>query len=383
MKRFILIIIIITFTLSTAGCSRTKQEINKLSVVLAIGFDLTPEGKYIFSAQILNTENRTSNIIPRKSPLNAVVFTSTGNTPYDAINHMSTTLGKNLFFGHAAYVLVGSRLAENGISLLLDATLRASDTRPDKPLFITKGNALDIIKAVTADERIPANAIDNILKFQTEKGYIPLTSRLDFANSLANKTSAPILGVITLEKKKGVDNTFKAAGTGVFKEDKLIGYMNKNETRGMQWINGKVQSGNLVVEAPDNGIITVDILKSKSTVKPIIKNSNIVIEINIKEEANITEMTEDVDLIKTPSRLKELDKLQNEAIKSEVELALNSAQKKLKSDIFDFGSKIHRRYPRLWKKIKYNWQTIFPNLKVEVNVDSSIKRPGVISKPIR
>lgn len=383
MKRFISIVLIIIFALSSTGCSRTKQEIDKLSVALAIGFDLTPEGKYVFSAQILSTESKPSTSVPKKSPSNVVVFTSSGNTPYDAINHISTTLGKNLFFGHSAYIIVGNRLAENGLSLILDATLRNSDTRPDSPLLLAKGNALDIIKATTADEKIPASAIDNILKFQVSKGYIPKTSRLDFANSLASKTSAPILGLISLEKGGNSDNTFVAAGTGVFKRDKLIGYLNKNETRGMQWIDGKIQSGNLIVQTPDSGMITFDILKSKATVKPILKNDKITIKINIKEEANVVEMTEDIDVMKTPDKIKKLNELQNQAIKTEVLSALNAAQKKLKADVFHFGSKVHRQYPKFWKTAEGDWDNIFPNLNVEVNIDSSVKRPGIISKPIK
>lgn len=383
MKRFVSIIMIVIFALSETGCSQTKQEIEKLSIVLATGFDLTKEGKYIFSAQILSTDKPTSKSMSNKPPSNVVVFTSVGNTPYDAINHMSTSIGKNLFFGHSAFIIVGNHLAENGISLVIDASLRSANTRPDYPLFITKGNALDIIKAVTTDEKVPTNAIGNIIKFQASKGYTPITSRLDFANALSSKTAAPVTGIISLNQNKNTDNVFKLVGTGVFKKDKLIGYMDKKETRGMQWIKGKVQSGNLIGYTSDNKLIVFDILKSKSTIKPIVKNNEITMQINIKEEANIIEMNTDIDLMKNPDKIKSLSKLQNKAIKDEILLALNAAQNKFKADIFDFGGNVHRHYPKLWKNTENNWKTIFPNLKVEINVDSSIKRPGIISKPIK
>lgn len=383
MKKFISIIMIVIFSLSQTGCSQTKQEIEKLSIILATGFDLTKEGKYLFSAQILSTDKPTSKSTSNKPSSNVVVFTSVGNTPYDAINHMSTSVGKNLFFGHSAFIIVGNHLAENGISLVIDTSLRYTNTRPDYPLFITKGNALDIIKAVTADEKIPANAIGNIIKFQASKGYTPITSRLDFANALSSKTAAPVTGIISLNQTKNTDNVFKLVGTGVFKEDKLIGYMDKKETRGMQWIKGKVKSGNLTAYTSDNKSITFDILKSKSAIKPIVKNNEITMQINIKEEANIIEMNADIDLMKNLDKIKYLNNLQNKAIKNEVILALNAAQNKFKADIFDFGGSVHRHYPKLWNNIESHWKTIFPNLKVEVNVDSSIKRPGIISKPIK
>ncbi|PJI10430.1 MULTISPECIES: Ger(x)C family spore germination protein [Clostridium] len=383
MKKVISIVMVIIFTLFSVGCSKTKQEIEKLSVVLAGGFDINEKGEYIYSAQILNVNKPASKTMSNKSSSNVVVFTSKGSTPYDAINHMSTSVGKNLFLGHSSYVVVGRRLAENGISLLLDTTLRVASTRPDQPLFVSKGTALDIIKTVSADEKIPANAIGNIVKFQRGKGYATITSRLDMANELSSKTAAPVTGIIDIEERKNADNVFRLAGTGVFKKDKLIGYMDKKETRGMQWIKGNVQSGSLIAYTPDNKEITFDILKSKSTVKPVIKNNKITMQINIKEQANITELTKDIDLIKNPEKIKYLNEIQNRAIKNEVQLALDAAQKKLRADVFDFGGNVHRHYPKLWKSTESKWQNIFPNLKVEVNVDSSIKRPGIISKPIK
>lgn len=382
MKKVISIVMVIIFAFFPAGCSKTKQEIEKLSIVLAAGFDLNEKGEYIYSAQILSADKPASKTMSNKPSSNVVVFTSTGSTPYDAINHMSTSLGKNLFFGHSSYVILGKRLAESGISLVLDTTLRSANSRPDQPLFVSKNTALDIIKTVSTDEKIPANIIDNIIKFQKGKGFATITSRLEIANAMSSKTAAPVTGIINIEKRKNADNIFRLAGTGVFKKDKLIGYMDEKETRGMQWIKGNVQSGSLMAYTPDNKQITFDILKSKSTVKPIIKNNNITMQINIKEEANIIELTKDIDLIKNPDKIKYLNELQNKAIKSEVQLALDTAQKKLKADVFDFGENVHRHYPKLWKSTESNWQNIFPKLKVEVNVDSSIKRPGIISKPI-
>ena len=105
---------------------------------------------------------------------------------------------------------------------------------------------------------------------------------------------------------------------------------------------------------PDNKEITFDILKSKSTVRPVVKNNNITMQINIKEEANIIELAKDIDLIKNPDKIKYVNELQNKAMKSEVQLALETAQKKLKADVFDFGENVHRHYPKLWKSTESN-----------------------------
>ena len=69
-------------------------------------------------------------------------------------------------------------------------------------------------------------------------------------------------------------------------------------------------------------------------------------------------------------------------IKSLCEKALNKAQKELKTDIFGFGETIHRKYPKMWKKMKDNWDDIFPNLPVNITVEVDTKQLGGIGKPL-
>ena len=115
--------------------------------------------------------------------------------------------------------------------------------RPDISLLVTEGNAFDIIRAISVHEKIPANEVDNILRLQSSFGFTSTVSILDFANSLSSNTKSPVTGVINLSKNTDGDETFEVVGTAFFKKDKLIGFMDMNETRGMQWINGKVKFG--------------------------------------------------------------------------------------------------------------------------------------------
>ena len=384
MKKFISILIIITMTLFFTSCKGTKQEIEKLAVVLAMGFDLTPDYKYMLTAEILNPQKQSSNskASAEQPSKDVLVFSSTGDTPSDAINNLSTDFGKNLYFGHSQFVVIGKDLAESGLSLLIDSSLRGHETRLGNQLILTKNKASSIITAGTIDEKIPSNSILNLLKLQSIKGYSPLVSRLDFANALSSKTAAPIMSVIGMNKTSNIGATFNMSGTAVFKKDKLVGFMNISETRGMQWIKGKVKAGNITVTSRDNGIITFALLKANSIVKPIVKGDSVTMQITIKEEANIIEMTDKLDMVQNYKIVEGLNKLQKEAIEKEVKLALNVAQKEYNADIFDFGGAIHRTYPETWKKLEKNWQDIFPTIKVEIKVNSIIKRPGLIFKPI-
>lgn len=383
MKKIVSIFMIVAFMTGFTGCKESKQEVNQMAMVLATGFDLTSDGKYIYTVQILNPQgSNDSKDKSSEGTSDIAIFTSTGESPVDAMNKLAEDYGKPLFFAHSKYVVLGENLAKAGTSLFLDASFRRRTTRPENLLFVTKGKASDIIKAYVPDEKVPADKIDNIAKFQAAKGYSPMVSRLKFANTLSNKASAPTLGVISLKNQFNSDNTFDLSGTAVFKEDKLIGYMDINETRGMQWIRGKVQDGVIVGHLPDNKLASFSVLKSKSKIKPVLKNGALRMEVNIFAEGNVMEMTAPLDPMKNYKVMDELSEAQSNAIKNEALLALNTAQKKYNADVFGFGTVISEDYPDFWNKIKSNWPSIFSKLKVDVKVTSSVKRPGIISKPI-
>lgn len=388
MKKFICIFISITIVFSSAGCMGAKQEVEKLGLVLAIGYDLTPENKYKLTFQVLNPEKESLQTMSsyksgQQNPTDVIVFSCEGDTPYDAVSHLSTDYGRNLFLGHSECLVIGKELAQSGISIATDTIFRGQQARPDNVLLLAKGEASDILRFEPIDEKIPADSIKNLLKAQSLRGYSPIVSRLDFINALSSKTASPILGVIDINRDFNKENTFDLSGTGVFKKDKLIGYMDINETRGMQWIKGKVKDGTITTTNVDGSKITFFLLTAASKIKPEVENDKVTIKVNINLESDILEMQSNLDPMKNPKVMDDLAELQSEAVKREVKLALNAAQNKFDADIFDFGSLVHKKYPKSWSKLEKNWDNIFPNIKVEVDVSSNIKAPGIISKPIK
>ncbi len=388
MKRFISIFILVMISIFTTSCKGTKEELDKLAVAVAIGYDITSDGKYMLTAQILNPQKDSSGGMMGKKAgsqqkaTDVVVFNTIGDSISDCKGQLTTKLGKELNYDHIEFVVVGRQLAESGIDMVLDAVLRGYKMRPDIPLLVTKGNAFDIIRATSVHEKIPASEVTNILRLQSSFGFTNVVSILDFANSLASKTKSPVAGVINLSKNNDSDETFEVVGTAVFKKDKLIGFMDMNETRGMQWINGKVKFGYITTLSQDEGRITFQIIRSNSKIKSSIKTDSYTIIIKVKEESIIGEMTGNLDPMKTPDIMNRLEIIQDDAITNEIKLAINIAQRKFNADVFGFGEMIHRDYPKEWTYMEGRWKDIFPNLNIEIKVISSLKRPGYISKPI-
>jgi spore germination protein KC len=387
MKKIVAVLMTLVLIITLVSCKGAKHEINKLAVVLAVGFDLTRDNKYLFTVQVLNTEKESSsssmgqNKNEQQNPSDVIVYSMEGETPNDAITKLNRQLANTLFFGHTKYTVIGNDLAQAGMALFVDEALRGYDRRVDSILLVTEGRAQDIVKIVTNEDKIPANVVNGLIKNQANCGYIPVVSRMNFANALYSKTAAPTLGVIRLRENNG-NKVFDLGGTAVFNKDKLVGYMDINQTRGMQWINGKVKNGNIAVSLPNNNFVDFYILTGKSKIKSKMENGELVIEIKIKEEGNIQTITMPVDPMKDYKIMDKFSEIQGDAIEKEAILALQAAQKKYKLDIFDFSGVIKRDNPEYWNKIQKNWSDVFPNLKVKIYVDAKVRRPGLISKPV-
>jgi len=382
MKKSILLCLLLIL-LCAPGCM-SKNEIEKLAIVMSMGVDHTPSGQYLISTQILKAQKASpaGGSKSQQSSSDVMIASSHGDTISDALAHLSTQMGKKIILSHVKSIIIGEDTAKIGMGDLVNLVDREYDLRPSIIFLIAKGKAVDILTTTTPEDPVPADSIESILKLQATYGYVPVISSLEFSNALASKTASPIAGVISLHQNEGTGVIFQLMDTAVFTKDKLIGYMNEKETRGMQWILGKVKRGTILIPSPETGTITLDIITAKSQIKPIMRNNKPLIQVTITKTGNIKELSGTLDIMKNPELLNDLAERQDNVIKDEAQAAIYMAQHIFNADIFDFGEAIHKDYPDEWKELQDHWTENFPTLPVEIYVHSSIQRIGAISKPI-
>ncbi|MHC6180211.1 Ger(x)C family spore germination protein [Clostridium sp. JNZ X4-2] len=389
LKKLNLMLLAISLVISgfcITGCT-DKNEIETLAFPVALGVDLDKDNNFIVSIQILKGMNSLKTQ-GTKQILKTDVYVCSGSTIHNALNNLSKKLSMPIKFSNEKFIVVGQNLAEYSIKPIIDFSLRFSEIRPTTPILVTHGKAEDILKTQVTENPISAYAINYLIARQKYLGFSPTTTNLEFENSMNSQNPISTCGVIDMcTKNENTSNSsFLVAGSAVFREDKLIGYMNTDETRGMQWIKGKIKLGNIVIYPHNKSKISLDIIKSSSRLKPSINNNRANIEVYIKAQSNISEISNStykyMDFNRDPIILDELSEEQNKAIHSEVSAAINASQNRLSADIFDFGNLLYREYPDEWKGIKNNWDKSFPNINIKVNISSKINQTGTISKSI-
>jgi spore germination protein KC len=386
------LILLAAIVLTTVVSCWNRRELDTLAIVTAVGIDKSQEdGKVSVTFQIMKpSEVKAPSSGSQGSggsggSSGVWVLTSTGYTVFDAARNAITQSDRRLFFPQNRIIVIGEEIARKGTASLLDFFDRDPEPRRLSWLLIAKGKASDIIHAKHEQEKIPAEAIDSMVKSSGVTSMAVKVNLNDFFKKLSSPSADPVACRIEMIKEEGSANRkIRVTGAAVFRRDRLVGFLDRPETRGLNWVLGKVRSGIIVVKSPkeENKNVALEIIRASSKITPKIQDGEGSITVEIKEEGNLAEQMSNVELTNV-GMFKVLEQRKAQVIKNEIESVLNKARKEWGVDIFGFGEAVHRKYPREWKELQGKWRDEFPEIKVEVKIDANLRTGGLSTAPTK
>ncbi|MCU6710771.1 Ger(x)C family spore germination protein [Paenibacillus sp. J5C_2022] len=382
-----LIALLLAVALLLTGCWN-RRELNDLSIVAGLGIDKRKD-KYLLTVQVVDPgEVAARKGASGRSPV--TTYSATGATMFEAVRKMTTVTSRKLYFSHLRIIVIGEELAKEGIAETIDLWSRDPETRTDFYLLVARGTkAQKVLEVLTPMEKIPANKLMASLEV-SEKAWAPTVSiQLDeLISDIVSEGKEPVLTGVSIlgnqEEGTKMDNVqtpnpavnLSYKGIAVFKEDKLVGWLNTEESKGYSDLTDKLDSTILEVACPEGGKLAVEIIRAKTKVKGKLRNGEPEVDVAIRSEANVGDVECRIDLMHMET-IAYLEMKVEEAVKNHAGYALKKARK-LKSDIFGFGEAIHRAAPKYWSTHKQNWTEIFQDLPVNMKVEVRIRRLGTI-----
>ncbi|AJY75119.1 Ger(x)C family spore germination protein [Paenibacillus beijingensis] len=377
--------------LLTTGCWN-RRELNDLAIEVAIGIDKAGK-RYRVTSQVVDpSEVAAQKGGGARAPV--IMYQATADSPFEARRKMTTLSPRKIYAGHVRTLIVGEELARSGIGKILDYMSRDHEHRPDFYILVAKGTtAENILKVLTPLEKIPANKLYSSLQ-TSEKAWAPTSSvTLDqLITEIVSKGKDPVLTGLQVigNPNKGSDTEnvekvdrparLQLSNLGVFRGDKLLGWLNETESKGYNYITGNVKSTVGHLPCRGGGIIVFEVIRTKSKMKGHVRNGEPRVDVHLDLEANVGEVECKIDLM-NPGTFADLEKRSNKRVKSMMEKAIKTAQHKYRSDIFGFGEAIHRADPKYWKQVEDRWDQKFTDLPVNVTVNVKIRRVGSVGEP--
>ncbi|WP_372632176.1 Ger(x)C family spore germination protein [Cohnella sp.] len=391
MKRQIVLGMLILVLTVNAGCWN-RRELNEIAIGVAMGFDKSGD-KYRITSQVVDPgEVAAKEGGTGHTPV--ITYHATADTLFEALRKMTTMSPRKIYSSHVRMVVIGEELARDGIERFLDFLTRDHELRADYFFVVAKGTtAENVLKTFTSLDKIPANELFDSLK-TSEKAWAPTSSVTlhDLISDLVSKGKHPVLTGLkvkgsqkTGESKENVERIdtptrLQYSGLGVFKKDKLIGWLNEEESKGYNYVMGNVRSTVGDVRCPQGGKVVMEIIRSKVDRKGKVTNGKPEVDVDIRLEANVGEVEcRNLDLTQT-STINELEEKSEQIIKEFIEKTIKKAQKKYKADIFGFGEAIRRADPHFWRTVEKTWDQEFVELPVNIKIDHKIRRTGTVGQ---
>jgi spore germination protein len=193
-------------------------------------------------------------------------------------------------------------------------------------------------------------------------------------SKLTSKSSFLLQSVVA----KKEENKMSGAAIIQGKTQKLVGFLSEEELQGINWIKAEVKGG--LVETYDEEKkqpIIYEIISAKSRIKPIVKGNEISFDVEIQSEGRITEdWLYPGNAIDNDRFLKDAEKAVEKRVRQLVEEVLTKIQKEYEADVAGFGTQIRIHDPRLWEKVKKDWDKEFSQVPVKVDVTIKISSYG-------
>jgi spore germination protein KC len=371
-KSLALIMILIISTMLLSGCW-DYREVEHLAIVAGCAVDKSTNGKlYHLTVEVFETSGT------KDSTTKSKLLESDGLTFFDAIRNALNTSHAKLYWSNCQIVIISKDIATDGIVPVLDYFLRGHEIRPTiKVLISQETTAREII---TQKRSIPTvisfDVSSSLLANPQNLSTTQSNDLIKIANTLEGEGTALTLPAIR-NTTNGDSVISELNGVAIFDKDKLIGFLNPDDTKYFLFAKDEIKGGTITgaISPGPRGIITGEIFESSTKIKPDDKDGVLTMSIKTKTTVSLVEQgignTNNADELLDTSA----DRFAR-FLEENISRVIAMVQTTYGQDIFGFGSVLSKENPKLWAELKLKWNETFRNIGTEVVSEITIRDSG-------
>ena len=178
-------------------------------------------------------------------------------------------------------------------------------------------------------------------------------------------------------EKTEVKDKYLLGGYAIFKNNKLVGYLNNKESINYNILTNNIKNTIITYECSKNKYLAVEITDSKSSIKT--KNNKVSININLK--GNINESHCNIDITKNKN-IKKISHEIEEKLNKEITNDILNVRDNYHTDIYKFKDIIYKHDYSYYQKIKKNYDEAYQNLDISVKTNIQLVEKGNILEVI-
>ncbi|WP_338776358.1 Ger(x)C family spore germination protein [Metabacillus sp. FJAT-52054] len=341
-----------------AGCTPEQQILEELQLIQTIGYD------YVSDDEIMGTGGSTSIPPGQQSLPTDEVFSAIGYTSKQIRQKLQNESTKPIVIGRVGVVLFNQKLAEKGISDLLDNLQRDPEIGRDIYLALAKDSSQKMISTKYSSSVPTSNYIFDLIQQSMEQDM----PRINLHGFLYRYYGKGLDAYMPILQKS--DARLKIIGVGVFKNDRLVQQINTEDAYYLKMAADKIRKGILEVSYKNKKLSIENLLsKPKITVKK--RNGSYEAELTLKVKGRISEgggfrMT-------NKTIISGIEKTTRKQIEQQMEKLIQSFQE---SQVDPIGFKRKAMQSRTFSNKK--WGDQYAKMPIRVNVQVTIIHAGIM-----
>lgn len=289
-----------------------------------------------------------------------------------ALANLQQRLQSEIFLGHIRVVVVSEDVAREGLGKYINFFNNNTEFRRLSYLIISENKAENLLNTYPKTSTIQGMFLMRLIEDELKRGTMPDISFIEFVIRLFNKGRDPITIMIN-----SYEEVIKYSGLAVFRGDRMVGKLNKEEGWNFIQLTEKRIGGIEVVRDvyEEIGHVTILFTNNDVSIKPVRENENFLFKVNINLEGKIMSQETYIDY-SNKILFNELERRVSNEVKREMESLYYKVQQQYSSDIFGFGELVRAYLPSEWNKVE-NWQKEFKKAKLEIDINMNIRRVGL------
>ncbi|WP_406542003.1 Ger(x)C family spore germination protein [Clostridium ljungdahlii] len=387
-SKFICIFLVCTVL---TGCW-DKVEIERTQLVSVIGVDAgedigkVKELKNVKSTNLLMSVNLKkihvtfgtpdlSKLEPGKGGISGDKYVDVdGYSMEDAVNTAMSKSSRTVKFSQTKLLVLGKGLMEypDVVKEVIDYLQREPSLNRNMYIVLASGSSDKYIKIKTPMGKSTEDYILGLVEGDAKDNEVKTVTLNDFLVSMSENGNS-IIPKVEMDKDK---KNIKIAGTAAIKNFKYEGDLNQVQTSNIQLLQGKLKNGKRMIYLEGHPV-DIRINDSNRRIKVSQEKGNLVFNIKLNIEGEIKNYYTNGKVLSV-DKLSYIEQSFNKAISQECKDAIKVTQRDLKIDPIGFKDYIKRYHPLMWRQVKDKWEDSYKDAVVNVNVDTKIRRIGVV-----
>lgn len=373
------IFLLCTMTIVTTGCW-DYTEIELRDFVMGAGVDAEDP------KVIVITEMAKSIGVGQEAEFEPVVLTTDARSLTSGAHNLANPAGMEIFWAHAQVFLVSEEVARSTMLQVLEPIVRARDLRSTMYLLVTKDCTVEEVfksKPPLVDG-VSRHLVSVIRLSDVTTDFIPQQVWRFIGDLSSPGISGTLPGVELVHEGGALLPVVR--GAAVFKLDRLIGWLSKEETQILALLKGESEGGFFVMDTEVKGNtfpITYEFRGSQFQTKPSVDGENLRMKVSLSLQLGVAGVKgADVDFSDL-AVVKDIEGQVSRSFTRRIRDFLGLIQEDYNSDIVGFGQLLWRQEPAIWRKVESDWDAVFRDLPVDVDVDCRISFTGFHAQPIK